>query len=274
MEGIISPLEYREDCSGRSMATLLVAWLSAAMVASILLRWKYMWIALAILTILFLAACGLAAYSSRKSARDEEEEEEANRQQRLSDDRMNIQSISGDMSQNYPYNVEPPGYQTYWITELPPPYTVVVESDAPPLISSQLNSSANQEPSMDPPLTGQPPPYSVAIQQNRTSIIQTASSSDYYNQNDHTDTSTVQSLNIDTCQSVTINRNDENKEETDDESKIPPSSNVLSSGTQYLTNFISHTFGRGQRSRTTSTVIIPNNQESTTSSSRIEQITS
>lgn len=139
---------------------------------------------------------------------------------------------------------------------------MVVESDVPPLMVSQMNSSASEEPSMsmDPPLIGQPPPYSVAIQQNRTSIIQTASSSD--------------DPAVNTCQSVTINRSDENKEETDDESKLPPSSSVLSSGTQYFTNFISHTFGRGQRSRTASTVIIPNNQESTTSSSRIEQITS
>lgn len=55
------------DCSGRTLATLLIAWVTAAMVASILLQWEYMWIVLAILTLLFLLFCGYTGYKMKKT---------------------------------------------------------------------------------------------------------------------------------------------------------------------------------------------------------------
>lgn len=55
------------DCSGRTLATLLVAWVTAAMVASILLQWEYMWIVLAVLTLLFLLLCGYTGYKMKRT---------------------------------------------------------------------------------------------------------------------------------------------------------------------------------------------------------------
>lgn len=63
---IIQPVQDA-DCSGRTLATLLVAWVATAMVASILLRWEYMWIVLAVLTLLFLLVCGYTAYYVKKA---------------------------------------------------------------------------------------------------------------------------------------------------------------------------------------------------------------
>jgi len=55
------------DCSGRALAILLVAWVLTAMVASILLRWDYMWVVLMILTMLVLLICGYTAYNVKKA---------------------------------------------------------------------------------------------------------------------------------------------------------------------------------------------------------------
>jgi len=63
---IIQPVQDA-DCSGRTLATLLVAWVAMAMIASILLRWEYMWIVLAILTMLFLLVCGYTAYYVKRA---------------------------------------------------------------------------------------------------------------------------------------------------------------------------------------------------------------
>lgn len=55
------------DCSGRILASLLIAWVTIAMVASILLEWNYMWIVLMVLTLLFLFICGYTAYNVKKT---------------------------------------------------------------------------------------------------------------------------------------------------------------------------------------------------------------
>lgn len=55
------------DCSGRALASLLIAWVTITMVASILLEWDYMWIVLMILTLLFLFICGYIAYNVKKT---------------------------------------------------------------------------------------------------------------------------------------------------------------------------------------------------------------
>lgn len=91
---IISDIAQETDCTSRSLATLLVAWVGAAMVASILLRWKYMWIVLLVLTLLFLIVCGYAAYTTKKAQDRAIAAEQEVRRQRAE---MEIQTISGDL---------------------------------------------------------------------------------------------------------------------------------------------------------------------------------
>ncbi|XP_012535913.2 uncharacterized protein LOC105836431, partial [Monomorium pharaonis] len=55
------------DCSGRMLATVLVAWVSTAMIASILLQWEHMWIVLVILTLLFFLVCGYTVYTVKRT---------------------------------------------------------------------------------------------------------------------------------------------------------------------------------------------------------------
>lgn len=64
------------------------------MVASVLLRWKYMWIALAILTLLFLLACGYAACTTRRNSL---RRQDCHDDTRIIDQRRNIPSVSGDI---------------------------------------------------------------------------------------------------------------------------------------------------------------------------------
>lgn len=55
------------DCSGRMLATILVAWVTTAMIASILLQWEHMWIVLVILTLLFFLVCAYTVYTVKRT---------------------------------------------------------------------------------------------------------------------------------------------------------------------------------------------------------------
>ncbi|XP_015592227.1 probable serine/threonine-protein kinase clkA isoform X2 [Cephus cinctus] len=255
--------ETDSDCSGRSLATLVIAWVGAAMIASILLRWTYMWIALTVLTLLFLVACGYATCNARRAhlrAMMEEEEWQAGRQRRRE---RRLETVSGGVD-NYPEVINPPAYENYWITDLPPAYTVVVgehgseHANLPPLpdegpaISNRRNSN--------------PPPYSVAIQSEPAALASQSQSGPITDQNGHHSQSTDQSGLVYQSMGRTVltpggqssqhysnfsrrNVADEDKQEQDAvrANPQPQNSTVLLSGTQYLTNIINSTFGRGQR---------------------------
>lgn len=210
------------ECSGRSLATLLVAWVSAAMVASVLLRWKYMWIALAVLTLLFLIACGYAAFTTRRNLQRDILTEEAYFDHR----RREISTVSGDLAPCGD-RVEPPAYQNYWITDLPPPYAVVIGAEPTPPTAGEERVQA-----VGPRLSN-PPPYSVAVQQ-RDHVTTPA---------DHSIPPQISHVNFrDRSLAIPI---------TDDKDTSDQSSggqNHVLPGTQYLSNFISTQFGR-DRSR-------------------------
>lgn len=164
------------DCSGRALATLVIAWVGAALVASVLLKWTHMWVSLAVLTLLFLVACGYAAYDARKTqervlARETERQEERRRRRE-----QQLESVSGGVD-NYPevrsvqllksrllqkliqiQVIDPPEYQTFWVPDLPPSYNAVV--------STQPASSVvdPEVPAVLPPRLSNPPPYAVAVQ--------------------------------------------------------------------------------------------------------------
>lgn len=253
MDDGITPFEHRDvDCSGRSLATLLVAWVGAAMMASVLLRWKYMWIALTILTLLFLFACGYAACNARKAHARVMLNEEARVLDRRRRDR-NIQSVSGSVA-NGAEITEPPAYQSYWITDLPPPYAVVIGAEPPPAFPR----SSESEPIT--PRLSNPPPYSVAIQ-SETNAAQTshqllirstnrAGTSSPERQNSIVEESTISRrecnlgspISWDEDKAVTTEQSD-----ATDRSSPNNSQTVLATGTQYLSNIISCTFGRGPR---------------------------
>ncbi|GAB1863896.1 hypothetical protein CAJAP_04975 [Camponotus japonicus] len=129
------------DCSGRTLATLLVAWVTAAMVASILLQWEYMWIVLAILTLLFLLLCGYTGYKMKRThARMLLE------QQR----RAAIRTVSSITAINR--RQIDSTYPTHLHADLPPSYTSV---------TMQTTTSTSQ--ASDEDKYEDPPPYSVVI---------------------------------------------------------------------------------------------------------------
>ncbi|XP_072766930.1 uncharacterized protein [Anoplolepis gracilipes] len=131
------------DCSGRTLATLLVAWVTTAMVASILLQWEYMWIVLAILTLLFLLICGYTAYNVKRThARILIE------QQR----RAAIRTVSGIMAANR-REMESSTCSTHH-TDLPPSYASVVTTQT---ITSTSFRASSEDKYKDPP------PYSIVI---------------------------------------------------------------------------------------------------------------
>ncbi|XP_066586268.1 uncharacterized protein [Prorops nasuta] len=180
------------DCSGRALATLLVAWVGTAIVASILLRWKYMWIALAVLTLLFLLACGYTACHSKainENARaingtitDEESEIRRRRHMRRGRARSGgreaqITTVSSRVDNCF--ENEPPGYQAFWITDLPPSYASVIGSGSSillPVHTSSLDSasaSSSSYPylcSIDSTASPPPPPYAIAIESHAKSL--------------------------------------------------------------------------------------------------------
>ncbi|XP_046739939.1 uncharacterized protein LOC124407651 isoform X1 [Diprion similis] len=151
------------DCSGRALATLVVAWVGAALVASVLLKWTHMWVALAVLTLLFLAACGYAACDARRTheralAREEQRQLERRRRRE-----QQLESVAGGGIDNYPEIINPPEYQTYWVSDLPPSYNMAVNTTG-----SVGGATSGPEVDTEAPITAprlsNPPPYAVAIQ--------------------------------------------------------------------------------------------------------------
>ncbi|XP_015116257.1 uncharacterized protein LOC107040625 isoform X2 [Diachasma alloeum] len=220
MDDTVSPFDYREsECSGRSLATLLVAWVSAAMVASVLLRWKYMWIALAVLTLLFLIACGYAAFTTRRNLQRDILTDDPYFDQR----RREINTVSGDLA-SCGERVEPPAYHNYWITDLPPPYAVVIGAEPPPTpVEERVQSQG--------PRLSNPPPYSVAVQQDHATTPPVDQS---------LPTPISHANSRDATTAIAIN----DDKDTSEQSR-GGHSHVLP-GTQYLSNFISTRFGRGR----------------------------
>ncbi|XP_050463001.1 uncharacterized protein LOC126857534 isoform X2 [Cataglyphis hispanica] len=129
------------DCSGRALASLLIAWVTIAMIASILLEWNYMWIVLMVLTLLFLFICGYIAYNVKKTnARILIE------QQR----RAAIRTISSITAANR--REMESSYQAHLHVDLPPSYTSVV--------TTQTTTSPRTS---DDDKYEDPPPYSIVI---------------------------------------------------------------------------------------------------------------
>ncbi|XP_011334334.1 uncharacterized protein LOC105277585 isoform X2 [Ooceraea biroi] len=137
------------DCSGRTLATLLVAWVATAMVASILLRWEYMWIVLAILTMLFLFVCGYTAYYVKR----------AHARMLIEEQRRAIRTISGIAERNNRREMERSAYATQLTVDLPPSYASVMSAQptsTPPPASLQIDRSGEDK-------FEEPPPYSTVI---------------------------------------------------------------------------------------------------------------
>lgn len=130
------------------------------MVASVLLRWKYMWIALAVLTLLFLIACGYAACSARRSQERIVCRSGERHIVRRSHSFDHIHTVSRIVDNNF--IVEPPSYQTFWVTDLPPAYSTLVSSQ-PPTSLQNYHLTLVDELSISPRFSN-PPPYSAAIQ--------------------------------------------------------------------------------------------------------------
>ncbi|XP_033215681.1 uncharacterized protein LOC117172052 isoform X2 [Belonocnema kinseyi] len=250
----VSTYTYQDaDCTNRSLATLLVAWLGAAMVASVLLRWKYMWIALAILTLLFLIACGYAACSARRShERIVYENGDRHIVRRRRHSLEHVQTVSRVVDNNY--IVEPPSYQTFWVQDLPPTYSAVVRTQVPASIPDYRLTSAD-DPPIGPRLSN-PPSYSIAIGSNHP----TAQIGQPANRTLEPNVQNFQSMNQPGGQPWTlppghhiVRRQSFSEIAQPNEDKVPKerrrsqSFGVLSSGTGYLSNIISCTFSRGER---------------------------
>ncbi|XP_072756551.1 uncharacterized protein [Anoplolepis gracilipes] len=128
-------------CSGRTLATILIAWVTTAMVASILLQWEYMWIVLVILMLLFLLICGYTVCNVKRThARILIE------QQR----RAAIRTVSGIMAANR-REMESSTYSTHH-TDLPPSYASVITTQT----TTSFRASGEDK-------YKDPPPYSIVI---------------------------------------------------------------------------------------------------------------
>ncbi|KAH0954226.1 hypothetical protein HN011_001749 [Eciton burchellii] len=138
------------DCSGRTLATLLVAWVAMAMVASILLRWEYMWIVLAILTMLFLLVCGYTAYYVKR----------AHARMLLEEQRAAIRTVSSITERSNCREMERSAYAAQLNADLPPSYASVVSMQ-----SSSTSSLARIDRSVEDKFE-EPPSYSTVININ------------------------------------------------------------------------------------------------------------
>lgn len=84
------------DCSGRTLATLLVAWVATLMVTSILLQWQYTWIVITTMTLMFLLVCACMAYNIKKTqVRTWFEDYQRTESERERRERRHIWTISG-----------------------------------------------------------------------------------------------------------------------------------------------------------------------------------
>ncbi|CAL1679795.1 unnamed protein product [Lasius platythorax] len=150
------------DCSGRTLATLLIVWVTTAMVASILLKWEYMWIVLAILTLLFLLVCGYTAYNVKRT----------HARILIEQQRRAIRTVSSIAAANR-REIELSTYSTHLHTDLPPSYASVVTTQT--TTSTSPGALSGEDKYEDPP------PYSIVIasldntQENRNAEISSES---------------------------------------------------------------------------------------------------
>ncbi|XP_011166192.1 uncharacterized protein LOC105200370 [Solenopsis invicta] len=134
------------DCSGRMLATVLVAWVTTAMIASILLQWEHMWIVLVILTLLFFMVCGYTVYTVKRThARIIIEQQ-----------RAAIRTIS-DITANRRQQAGSSPYMVHLTPDLPPSYASVVTVQEASTRASNTDDSLGQDKFEDPP------PYSIVI---------------------------------------------------------------------------------------------------------------
>ncbi|XP_018401062.1 PREDICTED: uncharacterized protein LOC108778388 [Cyphomyrmex costatus] len=135
------------DCSGRMLATILVAWVTTAMIASILLQWEHMWVVLVILTLLFFLVCGYTVYTVKRT----------HARILIEQQRAAIRTIS-DITANR----RQAGSSTYAVhssPDLPPSYASVMTvqgTSRPTQMSTTINPSNEDK-------FENPPPYSIVI---------------------------------------------------------------------------------------------------------------
>ncbi|KAL0134681.1 hypothetical protein PUN28_001459 [Cardiocondyla obscurior] len=134
------------DCSGRMLATILVAWVTTAMIASILLQWEHMWIVLVILTLLFFLVCGYTVYTVKRT----------HARILLEQQRAAIRTISGIANSR---RQEPLAFAVRSPPDLPPSYAsvVTVPGSSAPVRASETGGSSGDNKFEDPP------PYSIVI---------------------------------------------------------------------------------------------------------------
>ncbi|KAG8033851.1 hypothetical protein G9C98_008332 [Cotesia typhae] len=163
MDDSINTYAYREhECAGRSLATLLVSWVAVAMLGAILLRWEHMWIALTVLTLLFLMMCAYTIKMKRQ-VRPDERDERCFIEENINDAGVDnpeirarqIQTVSGSVD-DFTEIIQPPAYQTYWINDLPPSYSVAVGE---PSTGQRLAVPSDTYVT----ITSNPPPYCAVL---------------------------------------------------------------------------------------------------------------
>ncbi|XP_032688927.1 uncharacterized protein LOC116852549 isoform X2 [Odontomachus brunneus] len=144
------------DCSGRTLATVMVAWIAVLIVTSILLKWEYTWIVVTILTLLFLLICVWMAYHIKRAQQRTWFEEYQRRTDYENERReRNIWTISGITVDNCGER------ESQRIVDPPPSYSSVIptvqstsESSRPSLTIGNLPNDSKCE---------DPPPYSSVI---------------------------------------------------------------------------------------------------------------
>ncbi|XP_025158976.1 uncharacterized protein LOC105185856 [Harpegnathos saltator] len=145
------------DCSGRTLATLLVAWVATLMVTSILLQWEYMWIVLTFLTILFLLICACMAYNIKKTHMrtwlNEHQRATSETERERERERRPVWTISNGLTTDDCREAE-----SRRIVDLPPSYSSVVFSMQP--TSGSLRPSLITGNSPADAKAEDPPPYS------------------------------------------------------------------------------------------------------------------
>ncbi|XP_012057482.1 PREDICTED: uncharacterized protein LOC105620601 [Atta cephalotes] len=135
------------DCSGRMLATILVAWVTTAMIASILLQWEHMWVVLVILTLLFFLVCGYTVYTVKRT----------HARILIEQQRAAIRTIS-DITTNR-RQAESSAYAVHSSPDLPPSYASVMTVQGTSR-STQMLTTIN--PSSEDKFEN-PPPYSIVI---------------------------------------------------------------------------------------------------------------
>ncbi|KAK0161512.1 hypothetical protein PV327_009974 [Microctonus hyperodae] len=229
------------------------------MVASVLLRWKYMWIALAVLTLLFFLACGYTACTNCQRTNGQVITEDATN---IQHQRQHIQSICGDVNR-FPGNCsqtigsEPPAYRTYWITDLPPSYATAIGTAEPPTssIRSVNNTEEIQLRTLEPRLSN-PPPYSLVIQPDHTIIHPMSMNPTIINHHrchNEDESGMIVPTNLPTTDMSRREFVSEGSIVSNQYKNIPAvheaqlEQSNLSNGTHYFSNFINNAFRRGSR---------------------------